>query len=92
MPSHKKALPSTGSHYNEAIAPEPPEDLWEQMAAILTPARPANAFTSEDFATRFKCGSSTARKKLRELVKAGLVEAHGPCNTQRYYVWKGRKG
>lgn len=92
MPRDKKALPSAGDHYDKIVSdPVPPDDLWEQMAAIVEPKRPANAFTSRQFMDRFNLRETTARARIRALVEAGLVEVCG-TGTDRYYVWKGRKG
>lgn len=64
------------------VKPQPPSDLWQQLDSALAehcpPAgRPPDTFTASELAAHAGYSDTTARARLRKLLKAGKVERVG---------------
>ena len=73
--------------------PQPPPDLWAQLEKavqeVTNPApkpKPPNAFTSQEFITKFKLSDDQARGRIRKLMKAGKAKRVGGPSRFGYYV------
>lgn len=79
MSRNKKAVPATDTPPDTSIdeKPTPPADLWEQMDKVhedyLKQKNLITGFTSDDYATRYNVGKSTARKQLNQMVQMKTV-------------------
>lgn len=74
----------------ETVKPEPPEEMWEQLAeAIKDLGRPAdpppNTFQLKEFAQKLKLGHGQARTRLYALIKTGKVEKKCRIANQIYF-------
>lgn len=96
MPNLKRALSLAVSRSNEAVKPQPPADLWQQMDEICAElnmnkcvVRGPGMFTSREYADRYSISVSAASVRLRKLIKLGKVEfIGGDSHGQRYFRLK----
>lgn len=69
--------------------PTPPADLWEQLAQLHSMKeprpRPAESFTTTEYAEKFGISQSQALRRIRKLMGKGLVRRGGTTNN-RWYV------
>ena len=98
MPSEKETVQAPAAASNEVLEPEPPDDLWEKMAAINAKHKmwspiepPPNSFTRDDYAIRFNISLSTAKQRLQRLVMTGDVVIVGCTINNKYYYRVAKK-
>lgn len=83
MPRHQRNLQITTSpnHVSLETKPEPPEDMWQRLEALLVHTyptqRPEGGFTVAEYATRFQISNRTAFDRLNKLVTLGLIDKFG---------------
>lgn len=88
MPNPKRTLSIARDTSNIPVKPIPPKDLWERMEAAMneiTPARPADSFTTEEFKQRFSLSPDKSYRRLRALREGGKIKriGHGAAT---YYI------
>lgn len=92
MPSPKRTLQIAAcSNGSNALKPEPPVDLWEQLEkhiqALPTGFEPPpGAFTKKQFREKFNLSHARANARLEKLLKAGKIQRFGRCGQGAYYT------
>lgn len=88
MPRKERAVQATASGNHEALKPEPPSDLWEQLARLENRVveRPADSFTAAEYARRFGMGASGARDRIARLIQKGQARCIGQQANCKFYV------
>ena len=74
------------------LRPEPPADLWDQLEALNAeasrkeqPRRPADSFTTKEYADKFGVSEPTAGRRIRKMIAGGDVQRHG-ASAQVFYT------
>jgi predicted HTH transcriptional regulator len=92
MPRAERALQLAPSQSEQPrVRPVPPDDLWDQLAAlneqvcVETPRQPGS-FTTSEYAERFGISEPTALRRIQKMIKAGDVLKHGASAKVFYTV------
>lgn len=78
-----RALQIASGRNNEAVKPEPPADLLQQMDAareLLGPMhieKPDNTFTTEEWRKRYDINNASARRQIEKLEALGKIKHIG---------------
>jgi hypothetical protein len=75
------------------VRPEPPADLWDQLAVLNEKAgiperqeRPPDSFTTKEYAEKFGISGSAALRRIEKLTKAGDLKKYGNLGVSVFYT------
>ena len=91
MPHPKGTVLAPGSRSNKVVKPEPPADLWAQIARELEEYRvkrsvPDGAFSCAEFQEKLGMTPAAASRALHDLQKAGKVRKATRVAQTVYYI------
>ena len=88
MRNTERALQLAPGAGSNAVKPEAPDDLWEQidvLRAEVANDRPANSVTTAEWAERYGLTVKQAYGQLEQLCARGKMQSTG-TRARRYYV------
>jgi len=93
MQHKKRDIQPPAPQDGEAVKPEPPDDLWNQIEAALVVAertknKPSGSFTAAELADHKGLTRSQAARRIAKLLVSGKVKKCGVSNGTYYVLVK----